>query len=82
MGAHCKNKGGRPRVFGNEEVPATGRYRIEMVTGQLREKPHQRTVQQSLDEGGSRGWELVSATTTYTGGGYATALYWDASPRR
>jgi len=67
---------------GSDEVEATGRYRVELVSGQLREGPHERTVQQALNEGGTRAWELVSATTTYTGGGYVTALYWDASPRR
>lgn len=69
-------------MFGSEEVAATGRYRVEIVTGEMRAKPHQRSVQEALNEGGTRGWELVSATTTYTGSAYVTSLYWDASPRR
>lgn len=68
-------------MFGGEDAVATGRYRVEIVTGEMRAKPHQRSVQEALDAGGNRGWELVSATTTYNAA-YVTSLYWDTSPRR
>jgi hypothetical protein len=68
-------------MFGNEDVVATGRYRMEIVTGEMRTKSHQRKVQEALNEGGNRGWELVSATTTNATGAFVTSLYWDTSPR-
>jgi len=45
-------------------------------------QPHQRSVQEALDAGGTHGWELLSATTTYTGSSYVTSLYWATSPCR
>ena len=43
---------------------ASGRYRMVLVSGELRQKNHQKSVQQALDEGSVQGWRLVSATTT------------------
>jgi hypothetical protein len=64
-------------VFQSEAREPTGRYRAEIVTGELRQKSHQAKVQEQLDEGAARGWHLVSATTTN-----ATGIYWDTAPDR
>ena len=62
------------------EAQATGRYRVEMVSGQMRQKSHQQSVQRALDEGSARGWRLVSATTTNAAGTWVIGVYWDAAP--
>ena len=59
---------------------ASGRYRVELVSGEMRQKSHQQSVQRSLDEGGARGWRLVSATTTNASGSWVTGVYWDTAP--
>ncbi len=41
-------------------VPS-GRYRVELVSGQWRGKSHLPKVQAALDEGSAQGWRLVSA---------------------
>ncbi len=64
------------------ESQATGRYRVELVSGEMRQKSHQQSVQQVLDEGSARGWKLVSATTTNTSGAWVTGVYWDTTPER
>ena len=60
----------------------TGRYRFQIVTGEMRVKSHQNKVQEALDEGSSRGWRLISATTTNATGYYVTGIYWDTVPER
>ncbi len=60
-------------------VPS-GRYRMEIVSGQWREKSHRPKVQAALDEGSAQGWRLVSATTTNASGVYATGIFWDTTP--
>ena len=67
-------------MFEGEAGQSTGRYRVEMVTGELRQKSHQAKVQERLDEGAARGWRLVSATTTNATGSYVTGIYWDTAP--
>ena len=67
-------------MFESEAGQSTGRYRVEMVTGELRQKSHQAKVQERLDEGAARGWRLVSATTTNATGSYVTGIYWDTAP--
>ena len=67
---------------GSEERTPTGRYRFQVVTGEMRVKSHQNKVQEALDEGASWGWRLVSATTTNTSGYYVTGIYWDTTPER
>jgi hypothetical protein len=67
-------------VFEGEAGQSTGRYRVEMVAGELRQKSHQAKVQERLDEGAARGWRLVSATTTNATGSYVTGIYWDTAP--
>ncbi len=52
------------------------------MSGEMRQKSHQQSVQRSLDEGSVRGWRLVSATTTNASGSWATGVYWDAAPER
>lgn len=34
---------------------ASGRYRVELVSGEMRQKSHQQSVQERLDEGSARG---------------------------
>ena len=63
---------------GGERIP-TGRYRFQLVAGEMRIKSHQNKVQEALDEGASQGWRLVSATTTNASGSYVTGIYWDTS---
>ena len=65
---------------GEPQGTATGRYRAELVSGEMRQKSHQRSVQKALDEGSARGWRLVSATTTNAGGAWVTGVYWDTTP--
>ncbi|MDQ4127768.1 MAG: hypothetical protein M3151_07470 [Actinomycetota bacterium] len=60
----------------------SGRYRVELVSGEMRQKSHQQSVQRALDEGNVRGWRLVSATTTNAGGAWVTGVYWDTVPER
>ncbi len=38
------------------ESQATGRYRVDLVSGEMRQKSHQKSVQETLDEGSARGW--------------------------
>lgn len=61
---------------------ATGRYRVEIVTGEMRAKSHERKVQEALDKGSVEDWRLVNATTTNASSIYVTALYWDTAPKR
>jgi hypothetical protein len=69
-------------VFEREtEGMASGRYQMVLVSGEMRQKSHQKSVQQALDEGSARGWHLVSATTTNTGA-WVTSVYWDTTPER
>ncbi len=67
---------------GGEERTPTGRYRVEIVAGEYRVKSHQNKVQEALDEGSSRGWRLVSATTNNASGSYVTGIYWETAPER
>ena len=71
-------------VFGGDQTPSMpdGRYRVVMVAGELRQKSHEGKVQEALNEGASRGWRLVSATTTNATGSWVSSLYWDTSPDR
>lgn len=70
-------------MFGGERATTPpGRYRTEMVSGEMREKSHERRVQEALDAGSARGWRLVSATTTNASGFYVTGIYWDTAPER
>ena len=69
-------------VFQGEAREPTGRYRAEVVAGEMRQKSHQSKVQEHLDEGAARGWWLVSATTTNAAGSYVTGIYWDTAPKR
>ena len=62
------------------ESQATGRYRVDLVSGEMRQKSHQKSVQETLDEGSARGWRLVSANTTNASSVYVTAVYWDTTP--
>lgn len=66
-------------MFGGSEERAV-RYSFEMVTGHLRQKSHENDVQEALNAGVTKGWELVNASHTYSGG-YTTALFWDTAPR-
>lgn len=59
-------------MFGGDERTPTDRYRVRIVAGEYRVKSHQNKVQEALDEGSSRGWRLVSASTTS-----ASGIYWD-----
>lgn len=63
-----------------ESEARAGRYQVEFVSGQFREKKHQEEVQRVLDEGSARGWRLVSATTTNAGSTWVTGVYWDTAP--
>ncbi|MGF1470555.1 MAG: hypothetical protein ACFB50_02290 [Rubrobacteraceae bacterium] len=56
---------------------SAGRYQFRIVAGEMRVKSHEKKVQEALDEGSSRGWRLVSATTTNATGTYVTGIYWD-----
>jgi hypothetical protein len=68
------------RVFESESRGSTsGRYRVELVSGEMRQKSHQQSVQRALDEGSARGWRLVSATTTNASGAWVTGVYWDTT---
>lgn len=67
-------------VFDSEARGTTGRYRAEIVAGEMRQKSHQAKVQERLDEGAARGWRLVSANTTNATGSYVTGIYWDTTP--
>lgn len=67
-------------MFESEPRAGTGRYQAEFVSGQFREKKHQEEVQRVLDEGSTRDWRLVSATTTNASGTWVTAVYWDTFP--
>lgn len=69
-------------MFESDAQTAAGRYQVKLVTGEFREKSHQEKVQEALDEGSARGWDLVSATTTNTSGAYVTGIYWDTTPNR
>lgn len=69
-------------MFQSEDREPTGRYRAEIVSGEMRQKSHQTKEQESLDEGAARGWRLVSATTTNAAGSYVTGIYWDTTPER
>ncbi len=70
-------------MFGSgSSATPPGRYQVQLVSGELGEKTHQRNVQQALNEGASRGWRLVSAGTTNGTGYWVTSLYWDTSPDR
>ncbi len=64
------------------EIQATGRYMVELVSGEMRQKSHLKSVQQVLDEGSARGWRLVSATTTNASGAWVTGVYWETAPER
>lgn len=64
------------------QSPASGRYRMEMVAGEMRKKSHHANVQEKLNEGSQQGWRLVSATTTNASGTYVTGIYWDTTPER
>jgi hypothetical protein len=48
----------------------------------MRQESHQTKVQEHLDEGASRGWRLVSATTMNATGSYVTGIYGDTLPER
>ena len=69
-------------MFGGGERTPTGRYRFQLVAGEMRVKSHQNRVQETLDEGSNRGWRLVGATTTNASGSYVTGIYWDTMPER
>lgn len=69
-------------MFRSEAQGPAGRYRAEIVSGEMRQKSHQDKVQETLDEGAARGWRLVSATTTNASGVYVTGIYWDTAPER
>jgi hypothetical protein len=69
-------------VFQSDAREPTGRYRAEIVAGEMRQKSHQAKVQEHLDEGASRGWRLVSATTTNATGSHVTGIYGDTLPER
>ncbi len=62
------------------ESQATGRYRVDLVSGEMRQKSHQKSVQETLDEGSASGWRLVRANTTNASSVYVTAVYWDTTP--
>ncbi len=62
------------------ESQTTGRYRVDLVSGEMRQKSHQQSVQRTLDEGSASGWRLVSANTTNASSVYVTAVYWDTTP--
>ena len=69
-------------MFGGQESQAgslSGRYRAEIISGEMRTKSHQKKVQEALNEGGARGWRLVSATTNPSGF-FVTGIYWDTMP--
>jgi hypothetical protein len=70
-------------MFSRQETQAgglPGRYQVEIISGQIRQKSHQKDVQETLNEGSAKGWRLVSATTTNVGGAYVTGIYWDTTP--
>lgn len=53
-------------MFESDTQTSSGRYQMRIVSGEMRQKSHQKTVQEALDEGSARGWVLVSATGTDT----------------
>lgn len=65
-----------------ERREPTGRYRVEIITSEMRRKSHLKKVQERLDEGGASPWHLVSANTTNATGFYVTGIYWDTTPER
>ena len=67
---------------GSEQMAPPGRYRVEIVSGELREKSHERKVQEALNAGDAMGWRLVSASTMNATGAYVTGVYWDTTPER
>jgi hypothetical protein len=67
---------------GEVSSSAPGRYRVEIVSGEMRSVSHQEKVQEILDEGAARGWRLVSATTTNGTGFFVTGIYWDTTSER
>ena len=72
-------------MFGGRETQTEGlpvRYQVEIISGEFRTKSHRGKVQEALNEGSSRGWRLVSATTTYSESGFTTGIYWDTAPER
>ncbi len=69
-------------MFDSDARVTTGRYRVELVSGELRKTSHQQKVQAGLDEGSARGWRLISATTTNATGTFVTGIYWDTTPER
>ncbi len=69
-------------MFENDTQTLAGRYQVRIVSGEMRQKSHQKKVQEALDDGGARGWQLVSATTTNTSGAFVTGVYWDTTPER
>ena len=71
-------------MFGGagEKTTPPGRYRVEIVSGELREKSHERKVQEALNAGAGLGWRLVSASTMNATGAYVTGIYWDTTPER
>ena len=68
-------------MFGSEGE-SIGRYHFEIIAGQMRMKSHQSEVQEALNEGANKGWELLNASLTGLSGGYSTGLFWDTAPRR
>ena len=66
----------------DSQVVSSGGYRMEIVSGQWREKSHRPKVQAALDEGSAQGWWLDSATTTNASGVYITGIFWDTTPER
>ncbi|MBA2692825.1 MAG: hypothetical protein H0U65_10080 [Rubrobacter sp.] len=70
-------------MFGNDDQQmSVGRYQARLVSGQMRQKSHQQSVQEVLDEGAAKGWRLVNATTTNASGAWVTSVYWDTTPDR
>ena len=67
-------------MFDSEARGTAGRYRAEIVAGEMRQKSHLAKVQERLNEGAARGWRLVSANTTNATGSYVTGIYWDTVP--
>jgi hypothetical protein len=70
--------GDRERQAGSSPV----RYQVEIISGELRTNTHQGKIQEALNEGSSRGWRLVSATTAYSDSCFTTGIYWDTAPER
>jgi len=64
-------------VFWSGAGTPAGRYRAEIVAGEMRQKSHQSRVHERLGDGAAKGWRLVGATTTN-----ATGTYWDTTRER